>query len=155
MLAHLSASPIVHSISCTIANCAMAQGQTQIQRKDASPVGTAQNEPAVPDRAAARLAPAEDKIQPTDPPTSTQCTHASAASTSSCRAQCVLSKRKKYKIARWMVVQEEVYVNKIPSKAVLEFPRLFHGTANENIVRALSYWRTRQRWLVTIGRKGR
>lgn len=59
------------------------------------------------------------------------------------RAQNVLTKAQKHKIAEWMIQKEGEGMSKIPSKAVAHFPQFFRGAANANIARALRYWRVR------------
>lgn len=136
MLPHLSASRIVHTISRTITSRANAQGQMQIQETDATSADTAQM--ALPLQTMPRQRFLLQKMisnTPILPPQrSAQLPLAPLDLTARRREQGVLSKTQEYKIARWMVGQEEVPVIKIPSKEVLEFFHLFRRTANANEV---------------------
>lgn len=120
----LSASPIVQSLNrARAAGSARQQTQTQTIASSGTPAVNG------------------DEITAQTP---NQVQAAAPARTSGRRAQNVLTKNQKYKIALWMVEQESNDVSKIPSKAVREFPMLFRGAENANISRAMRYWKDRE-----------
>lgn len=54
-----------------------------------------------------------------------------------------------------MVDKEGEGINKIPSKAVLEFSAFFRGAANANIARSMRYWRERANIISSYNPKGK
>lgn len=71
------------------------------------------------------------------------------------RTQNVLKKHQKYKIAQWMVEREKEELEKIPSKAVQDFPHLFRGAENTNISRAMRYWKSWNEIIISCKHNGK
>lgn len=136
----LSASPIVQSINRALAaRAARAQQSTEAQASEANALPAESTEQA--ENATPELAP--DNATTVITPQSSRR-----------RAQNVLTKNQKYRIAVWMVEQENADITKIPSKAVRHFPQLFRGTDNANISRSMRYWKERHLTISSYKPKG-